>query len=159
MAIIVAMSVIVSVAHADDGSYAEITNLQHEFIETLDQRDYAGLAAMFSNGTLVIARPDLAEPPSATGEPAVAQMLATTLPPPMATAFGRHIASNLIIEIDEDAGTATARMYTAAYLVVEGRPAHFLGAGRHQHRFVRNDGVWEFAEKVITGDAFFPPQN
>lgn len=145
-------------AFADESSYGEIVNLEHRFIETLDQRDYAALATMFTNGTLVIARPDLAEPPSGTGEAAVAEMLTATLPPPSPTAFGRHIASNLIVEIDERAGTATARMYTAAYLVVQGRPAHFLGVGHHEDRFERIDGAWQFTEKVITGDAFYPPE-
>ncbi len=157
MVMTVATSAVMPAAHAAENDYREITNLEYSFIEKLDRRDYADLATLFTDGKLVIARPDLAEPPSATGEADVARMLESTLPPAMPTAFGRHIASNLIIEIDENAGTATARMYTAAYLMVQGRPPHFLGVGRHQDRFKRVDGVWRFSEKLITGDAFYPP--
>lgn len=84
MAMAVSMPMVIPAAHAAESDYREIANLEHKFIEKLDQRDYAGLATMFAGGKLVIARPDLAQPPSASGKADVAQMLTKTLPTPHA---------------------------------------------------------------------------
>lgn len=137
--------------------HVAISNLTHRFIELLDQRNYRELAKLFAHGSLSISRPNDPNPVSATGEAAVAAMLAGMLPPPSPDSFARHIASNLIIDVDAGGATARARMYTAAYFIASGRPPHFLGLGRHRDELACKDGAWWFSRKSIIGDAQFPP--
>lgn len=132
-----------------------ISNLNHRFIELLDQRNYAEVAKLFAHGSLSISRPLDPNPASGEGEAGVLAMLTGMLPPPSPDAFARHIPSNLIVEIDDGGTTAQARMYTAAHLFVPNKSPHFLGVGRHMDKLVLRDGLWTFVEKTIIGDAQF----
>lgn len=137
--------------------HAAISNLEHRFIELLDRRDYREVAKLFAHGSLSISRPNDPNPVSATGEEAVAAMLTGMLPPPSPDSFGRHIASNLIVDVDPGGEKAKARMYTALHLIASGQPPRFVGLGRHMDELAFVDGAWRFSQKSIIGDAQFPP--
>jgi hypothetical protein len=66
------------------------------------------------------------------------------------TSRTRHTITNLIIEVDEDAGTATARAYWTVLSSVPGLPQQPVLAGRYQNRFERHGGTWRFAELNAT---------
>lgn len=56
----------------------------------------------------------------------------------------KHITTNIAIDVNEAANTATARSY---YTLVQGTPtlpAQVIGAGRYHDSFVREDGDWRF---------------
>jgi hypothetical protein len=66
------------------------------------------------------------------------------------TSQTRHTITNLIIEVDDEAGTATARAYWTVLQSVRGLPQQPVLAGRYQNRFERHDGTWRFTELNAT---------
>lgn len=137
--------------------YRLITNLEHQFLRELDRRNLAGIAAMFVQGTLEMTIPGRPNPLSGTGEAAVMQLLKSVLPANPAGTYGRHAASNLIVDLDEIAGTATAQLNSSLVLIREGKPAHFMGLGRHEDELKLIENRWWFARKTIIGDVRYPP--
>ena len=71
----------------------------------------------------------------------------TTLLYPDGTPGTKHVTTNLILDIDEEAGTAAARTYWTVLQAVPGLPLQPILAGRYHDRFVRVDQVWRFAER------------
>lgn len=134
----------------------EIANLEHLFLEQLDEHNGSAVAAMFAHGTLEIlvpGQPDLV----GTGIEGVTQSLTKLLRPRRPNSFGRHIASNLIIEVDEAALTAKARQYTCLVNITQGQQAYVVGLGRHYDELARIDGKWWFTRKHILGDVIASP--
>jgi SnoaL-like domain len=66
---------------------------------------------------------------------------------PDGTPRTKHVTTNLILEIDEEAATATARSYWTVLQAVPGLPLQPILAGRYHDRFMRADGVWRFSER------------
>jgi len=55
----------------------------------------------------------------------------------------KHLVTNLIVEVDEEAGTAASRSYFTVLQAVPGELAlQPIIAGRYRHRFERVDGAW-----------------
>ncbi|MDG4668104.1 nuclear transport factor 2 family protein [Mycobacterium sp. 236(2023)] len=135
-------------------SYQDISNLHYRFIELLDARDNAGMAALFANGTFEL---NFRNTFTATGEEAVFALLQRLFPTkPTAEAWSRHYVTNLIIETDDELGTATDRLYSSAWGVRAGKPAHFVGMGRHVGDFELINGEWVFKKLVIYADVDYP---
>jgi 3-phenylpropionate/cinnamic acid dioxygenase small subunit len=64
----------------------------------------------------------------------------------------RHLTTNVIVDIDEEAGTATAR---SAFVVLQETPVlplQPIATGRYRDRFRRTDGDWRFAARHIMVD-------
>ena len=62
------------------------------------------------------------------------------------------LTTNLLIDVDDAAGTARARSYYAMLKQPPGEPLHVAGAGRYHDAFVREDGAWRFEERVSIFD-------
>lgn len=71
---------------------------------------------------------------------------------PCGTPRTRHLMSNPIIEIDEIAGTATARSCYTVFQATEQLPLQVIASGRYLDRFARIDGEWCFTERVYRLD-------
>jgi ketosteroid isomerase-like protein len=69
---------------------------------------------------------------------------------PDGTSTTTHTISNLIVEVDEDAGTAEARAYWTLLQSVPGLPLQPIRRGRYHDRFERRDGAWRFVERTAT---------
>ena len=61
----------------------------------------------------------------------------------------RHVTSNLFIEVDAVAGTATGRAYYTVFQAVEDFPLQPIACGSYLDRFERHDGAWRFAERSV----------
>ena len=61
-----------------------------------------------------------------------------------------HEITNIMLDIDEVAGTAVGRAYWTLYQAVSGSPRQPILAGRYHDRFERRDGVWRFTEWTAT---------
>jgi hypothetical protein len=57
------------------------------------------------------------------------------------------MTTNLILDIDDAEGTATARSYWMVLQAVPGIPLQPILAGRYHDRFERSSGTWRFAER------------
>ncbi len=61
----------------------------------------------------------------------------------------KHVTTNLVVDVDEAAGTAVARSYFVVYQATADLPLQAIVAGRYHDRFARVDGVWRFADRLI----------
>ena len=65
----------------------------------------------------------------------------------------KHVTTNLVVDVDEAAGTATARSYYTVLQAVPGALAlQPIVAGRYRDRFERVDGRWRFAGRHMVVD-------
>src|SRR6202171_6536317 len=61
-----------------------------------------------------------------------------------------HEITNIMIEIDEAAGTAVGQAYWTLYQAVSGTPRQPVLSRRYPDRFERRDGQWRFAQRTAT---------
>lgn len=65
----------------------------------------------------------------------------------------KHLTTNLVVEVDEAGGTATARSYFTVLQAVPGALAlQPVVAGRYRDRFEKAAGSWRFAARHIVVD-------
>lgn len=112
-----------------------IANLVARYAELVDDGDFAGLGALFADASFT------GSSASATGSDAVRAMFEN---PVITYADGtprtKHVTTNLIIDVDEEAGTAAARSYFTVLQSVDGHSPEIIAAGRYRDRFRRHDG-------------------
>ena len=60
----------------------------------------------------------------------------------------RHLTTNIMIDVDEDASSARARSYYLLLQATPKLPLQAVGAGRYYDRFERVDGGWRFVERL-----------
>lgn len=128
-----------------------ITNLLHRYAEAIDAGHLEEAAALFrharieagGNGTLDHA-----------GLLALWRRIIVLYP--CGTPRTRHLISNSILEIDEAAGTATARSCYTVFQATEQMALQAIASGRYLDRFARLDGQWCFSAREyrldLTGD-------
>jgi len=129
-----------------------IENLLHLYAERIDAGDLAGVADLFAHGRI---RPLPDAPPEATAE-GREQVLrlyqrATRLYED-GTPRTRHVTTNAIIEVDERAGTATARSAYTVLQQTDALPLQPIVSGRYEDTFQRIDGTWWFDTRVMRVD-------
>jgi len=123
-------------------SATAITNLLYRYAELIDSGDLAGTAALFAS-----ARVKLGEQWLEGAEPMEALWRKTVRIYPCGTPRTKHVITNPIVEIDEDAGTATCRSYYTVIQATDELPLQVICAGRYHDGFVREDGVWRFSTR------------
>jgi hypothetical protein len=64
----------------------------------------------------------------------------------------KHLTTNLIIEVDEEAGTATARSYWMVFQAVPGLPLQPILTGRYHDTFGRRGSAWRFTARRFLVD-------
>ena len=64
----------------------------------------------------------------------------------------KHVTTNVIIEADEEAGTAVSRAYFTVLQARPRLPLQPITSGRYSDRFERRDGQWRFAERRVRVD-------
>ena len=69
---------------------------------------------------------------------------------PDGTPRSRHVVSNPIVEVDEDAGTATCRSCYTVFQQTDTLPLQPIVAGRYHDQFERVDGRWRFCRRDYT---------
>ena len=130
-------------------SHHAITGLMFLYTERIDAGDFEGLGAIFANAAITADGTDI----EVRGAEAVADYYRSmNVVHPDGTLRTRHLAVNVITDIDEDAGTATAR---SGFVVLQQTPALPLQpivTGRYRDRFTRVDGVWQFTQRHMMVD-------
>lgn len=64
----------------------------------------------------------------------------------------RHVTTNIVIELDNDSGTARARAYYTVFQAVHDFPLQPIACGRYCDRFERAGHKWHFAERSVQTD-------
>jgi len=121
-----------------------ITNLVHRYAELVDLGDFDGVGHLLADAE--VGSEDA--PGTLSGHDAVEHMFtSTTRRYPDGTPRTKHVTTNCIVEVDEEAGTGTCRSYFTVLQQVPALPLQPIIAGRYHDRFVREDEVWRFAER------------
>jgi len=131
-----------------DADHAAIAGLVYGYAERIDAGDLAGVAALFADAVYRSDRGGRYE-----GAAAVAEVLTRLVKlHDDGTPRTKHVTTNLVVEVDAAAGTATARSYFTVLQQTAAIPLQPIVAGRYHDRFVRDGGRWRFAERVVYMD-------
>jgi 3-phenylpropionate/cinnamic acid dioxygenase small subunit len=127
-------------------SHHAITRLMYEYADCVDRADFDGIGRIFAAGR--ITQPGV--PGGIEGAEAVASLYrGTNRVHPDGTLRTRHLTTNVIVDIDEPADTATA---SSSFVVFQDTPNVRLQpivTGRYRDRFRRVADVWRFEEREM----------
>ena len=136
---------------ADDSR--SIENLLYTYAERIDAGDLEGVADLFAHGQIT-AQADTTTAQRFEGRDEVLGMYeaATRLYEDNGTPHTKHVTTNAIIDVDERAGTATARSYYTVFQQTDALPLQPIIAGRYHNTFKRIDGAWWFDTRTMFVD-------
>jgi ketosteroid isomerase-like protein len=121
-----------------------IENLIVTYTHLVDAGDFAGLDALLADATFT----GSGTPVSGPG--AIEKMFRdTVIVYEDGTPRTKHLATNIIINLEEDAGTAAARSYVTVLQAAPGFSLQTIAAGRYLDRFQRRHGQWRFTERRV----------
>ncbi len=137
-------------------SAREIENLLHTYADRIDRGDLDGVADLFAHGR-IHGQED--PPPHSVfeGRDAVRALyeMATRIYDD-GTPRTKHATTNSIIDVDDGAGTASARSYYLVTQATDAFPLQVIITGRYRDTFHRLDSVWWFDTRTMyvdqTGD-------
>lgn len=132
-------------------SHHAITGLLFRYAECVDQADFDGLSELFAHGRLRSSSAEESDE-GMRGAQIGRFYAATNKVHPDGTLRTRHLATNVRIEIDEQADEATARSYYVVLQATPKLPFQPIAGGRYEDRFERVDGAWRFTERLIHVD-------
>jgi hypothetical protein len=121
----------------------EVRNLLGEYCERIDAGDYFGVGELFEHGALA----DERGTELARGAEAVRAFYAAGTLLHDGSPRTKHLVTNVVLDIDEDAGSATARSSYVVLQQVGDGPLQPIITGRYRDSFERSDGRWRFAER------------
>ena len=130
----------------------EIENLVYTYAERIDAGDLDGVAALFAHGRIC----GMEDGPPETvfeGTTRVRQMydMATRLYED-GTPKTKHFTTNVILRVDEDAGTASGSAYYCVTQATPDLPLQVILTGRYRDTLHRIDGAWWFDTRIMFVD-------
>jgi hypothetical protein len=128
-------------------SDVEILNLIHSYAERIDEGDLEGVAELFRDATLVFEDDDGTILAEAVGREQVLRTYRGVVIHEDGTPRTRHVVTNPILAIDEDAGTATCRYYVTVFQQTDALPLQAVWAIRYEDALRRVDGVWRLERR------------
>jgi ketosteroid isomerase-like protein len=128
-----------------------IENLIATYAELVDSGDFTGLGTLLADATFAGSGTPV------SGPAAIERMFRTMLIIyDDGTPRTKHVTTNIIIDTDDQAGTATARSYVTVFQARPGLALQPIMSGRYHDRFQRRDDCWRFTERQVlidlTGD-------
>ena len=128
-----------------------VANLVYTYAERIDAGDFEGVAELLEHARVTTYRTKRVW----QGKVEILGMYtgSTRRYEDDGTPKTKHVTTNLIIEVDDDAGTATCRSYFTVLQAVPGALAlQPVIAGRYHDQFERVDGTWRFSARHIIVD-------
>ena len=130
-----------------DDDRTAIAALVYGYAERLDAGDLDAVAALFADA---VYRSELGGHYAGTG--AVREVLGRLVKlHDDGTPRTKHVTTNLVVDFPSR-DEATARSYFTVLQATPAIPLQAIVAGRYHDRFVRADGVWRFADRLIFMD-------
>jgi hypothetical protein len=129
-------------------AHEAIRNLLGRYCEAIDAGDLDGVADLFGGAVLR----DAAGNEVGRGREGAARLFAGTRLHADGTPRTRHITANSIIDVDDDAGTATARSAYVVFQATDTLALQPIITGRYRDRFARHHGTWSFTERTFAVD-------
>jgi 3-phenylpropionate/cinnamic acid dioxygenase small subunit len=125
-------------------SHRHVENLIGRYAELVDNGDFAAVGKLFADATFAGAGA------AYTGSDAVTGMLHEQIRVyPDGTPRTRHVTTNLIVDVDEEGGTASARSSVTILQATGKLPLQPIVVGRYQDEFRRAGGNWRFAARRV----------
>jgi hypothetical protein len=130
-----------------------IENLVHTYAERIDAGDLDGVAELFTHGRIHGVEGGGPETVF-EGRDAVRRLYAATTRVHEETGTPRthHVTTNLILEVDDESGTATCRSRFTVLQATEALALQPIIAGRYHDTFHRIDGSWWFESRTMHVD-------
>lgn len=133
-------------------SARQIENLMYTYAERIDSGNLEGVADLFAYGRIV-ASPEAPVETAVDGRDEVLGMYqVSTRLYPCGTPRTKHVTTNIIIEVDDEAGTASARSYYTVFQQLDDFPLQPIITGRYHDTFHRTDGEWWFDQRTMLVD-------
>lgn len=124
-------------------SEVAIANLVYTYAERIDSGDLEGTAELFAHAKVYMG-PELGE----VGAETVLELWRQSF---IFYEGGsprcKHVITNPIIEVDEEAGKGTCRSYYTVMQQAGDGPLEAVICGRYHDEFERVDGVWRFSRR------------
>ncbi|WP_236655221.1 BTAD domain-containing putative transcriptional regulator [Streptacidiphilus carbonis] len=121
-----------------------VANLIAQYAERVDAGDFAGVGELFQDATF------LGSGTPAVGRDAVEGMLReSVIRYEDGTPRTHHMTTNLVIDVDPQARTATARSYVTVFQALPGLPLQAVAAGTYNDRFSGDGGHWRFTHRQV----------
>ncbi|HZP30440.1 MAG TPA: nuclear transport factor 2 family protein [Acidimicrobiia bacterium] len=130
--------------------YFAIPNLIATYAERIDAGDFEGVADLFAHATITVEENDVVVRGKAETLAMYEQY--TRRYDDNGTPHTRHVTTNLILDVDDDAGTGTCRSYITVFQRTDVLPLQPILAGRYHDRFERVDSEWRFAHRHMIND-------
>jgi 3-phenylpropionate/cinnamic acid dioxygenase small subunit len=128
-------------------SHRTIENLIATYAELVDDGDFAGVGTLLADAVFT------GSAGSVRGRDAIEKTLRDNLIVyEDGTPRTKHVTTNIVIEVDEQAGTAVARSYFTALQALPDMALQPIVSGRYHDRFERRDGQWRFVERGVQTD-------
>jgi ketosteroid isomerase-like protein len=127
-----------------------VPGLIARYAELIDAGDFAGLGALFAHATIIVDETGL----RVTGAEAITAAYHgwTKRYDDTGTPKTKHVTTNLILDVDDEAGTATCRSYVTVLQATEDLPLQPIFSGRYRDAFERVDDEWRFTERRFITD-------
>ncbi len=129
-----------------------ISNLILRYAELMDLGDFAGVGALFEHAGITTDLSDEVRFGSALMQEQMETW--TRRYPDNGTPHTKHVTTNLIIEIGDDATTAKARSYYTVMQQTPDLPLQPIIAGRYHDEFAIIDGAWTFTKRHYINELF-----
>jgi 3-phenylpropionate/cinnamic acid dioxygenase small subunit len=126
--------------------YVQVANLVYRYAELIDNGDFAGIGELFSDATI-----DAGAGEVYSGSDEIREMYEqwTRRYPDNGTPHTRHVTTNPIIEVDDDAGTATCRSYVVVFQSTDQLTLQPVITNRYHDRFRRVGDQWVFEHRLM----------
>jgi 3-phenylpropionate/cinnamic acid dioxygenase small subunit len=119
------------------------------YAEYVDAADFDGIGGLFTDAIITN---EGVEGEIAGGEAIKQLYVNTNRVHDDGTLRTRHLTSNVAVDIEESAGTATARSSFVVFQQTPTLPLQPIVTGRYRDRFARADRGWKFAQRHIIVD-------
>lgn len=129
-------------------AWLEIVHLLHRYCELVDAADWVRVGELFADATVVFEGPGGQALGELRGADEVrASFEAMVLVHEDGTPRTRHLVSNPTIDIDVEAGTATARCCVTVLQSPADGELRLVWSIRYEDRLRRADGAWRFEHR------------
>jgi len=125
--------------------YRQISDLMFRYAELFDTGRFDEFAALFEHGQWHKAGP---------GAAATRRWIEDNVRLYDGVPRTKHVTTNVVADVDEDAGTATASAYVTIFQALPDFPLQPIFCGRYQDRLTRINGEWRWTERRVLNDLY-----
>lgn len=123
----------------------EISDLMFRYAELFDTGRFDEFAALFAHGQWHRADP---------GSAAARRWIDDHVHLYDGQTRTKHVTTNVVVDVDEKAGTATTSAYVTVFQALPDFPLQPIFSGRYQDRLARLGDAWWFMERRVLGDLY-----